>query len=277
MAYHTLEKSTEYLCPRIINVEKKHVYYGGDQAWFPRNTAYKGGCGPVCAANILTVYADKNPELQKKLNITIDDKHFISQDDYLMLLEKIYKSMHILEVPILNNIYDSAARSNFIFKHIPCTFGTGITNFTHSVLRYAAKQDIFLQYRSMTNLYCNYTRGLTFIKLALANGYPVILFTTNSPVKFTLYERPYFQSGSSKKIFRHFVTITKIQELTNGQDHELYVTTWGKTGVISYNELYKTWQKIPAFGSTLLYFIPSKTPKASKRAILRSFTILFKR
>ncbi len=277
MNKRTLEKPSAYLCPRIIGAEQQHIYYGGDQSWFPRNTAFKGGCGPVCGANILTILADRYSNYQEKLDIHIDEKHFIPQDDYLMLMNDIYKASYPLEVPVINFIYDKCARNNKIFRYIPATFGMTMPHFARGVLRYASSNHIYLQYRSRSSLFCSYTRGLTFIKLALANGYPVVLLTTNSRFPFTTYERPYMTTGTSHTMRKHFVTITGIKETNNPNGPELTITTWGKTGSIAYKELYHSWNSIRSFGSTMLYFIPAKSPRATKFAMIKSPTILFRR
>lgn len=277
MKKRTIGNSTEYLCPRIVSVENNLVYYGGDQSWFSRNTAYRGGCGPVCAANILTVFADQHPQYQEPLGITIDDKHMISQDLYLDLLQKLYDSMHIIEVPLLSKIYDKLSRHNKIFKKVPATIGTNIIGLTYSILRFSDKQGIPLQFKSRNCLFCGYTRGLTFIKLAISNGYPIVLLTTNNHFPFTTYERPYLSEGKAHKMAHHFVTITALKEYTDGRGPELIITTWGKTGTIFYSDLYKSWQSPLAFGSSMVYFIPAKSKKVTKRNILKSFTILIKR
>lgn len=277
MKQNTLEKITAYLCPRIVSVEQNNVSFGGNQSWFTRNTAYKGGCGPVSAANILTVYADKNPNLQSKFNISIDEKHFVTQDKYLLMLQDIYDNMHIRELPLINQLYDSVSRTNKLFKYIPATIGTDLCHFTRGVLRYASKKDVYLQYRSRSTFFCGYTRGLTFIKLALSNGYPVALLTTNSSFPFMVYERPYIQIGTPKTMKRHFVTITDIRESTTGQGPELIITTWGKTGSIAYKDLYRSWCSIRSFGSGLVYFIPAKKKQVTKRAMLKAYTILLRR
>lgn len=277
MKRNTLEKPSAYLCPRIVGAEQRHIYYGGDQAWFPRNTAFKGGCGPVCGANILTTFADRNPICQKKLNISIDEKHFIAQDEYLTLMQEIYQRMHPFEVPVINHIYDKCTRNNKAFRYIPSTFGVSMPHFTRGVLRYAASKEIYLQYRSRSSIFCSYTRGLTFIKLALANGYPVVLLTTNSKFPFTTYERPYMMNGATHTMRRHFVTITGIKETGNPDGPELTITTWGKTGTIVYKDLYRSWNSIRSFGSTMLYFIPAKSERVTKFAILKTPTILIRR
>ncbi|MFI3209418.1 MAG: hypothetical protein R3Y40_09845 [Eubacteriales bacterium] len=277
MRLRTRENVIEYLCPRIISVEHKHVYYGGDQSWLPRNTAAKGGCGPVCGANILTVYADKNPQYQTLFDININEKHFVSQDEYLDLLQELYSTMHIWEIPVLSNIYDRISRTNRLFRYLPSTLGIDICHFTQGVLRYAAKKEVYLKHRSLSTWFCGYTRGLTFIKLALTNGYPVVMLTTNSKFPFMLYDRPYLQNGVSKKMAHHFVTITDIKETPNDSNPELVITTWGKTGVISYKDLYKSWHSIKAFGSGMVYFVPSKNLRTTKRSILRTYGILLKR
>lgn len=277
MTPHTLEKPFAYLCPRIVGAEQRHVYYGGDQAWFPRNTAYKGGCGPICAANILTVYADKNPQYQANLGITIDEKHFIAQDEYLHMMKDIYKAMYPIEVPLTSNIYDKCSRSNKVFRYLPATFGVTMAHFARGVMRYAASKNIYLQYRSRTTIFCSYTRGLTFIKLALANGYPVVLLTTNNKFPFVTHERPYMTTGTTHKMARHFVTITDIKETDDAQGPTLTITTWGKTGTIAYKDLYRSWNSIRSFGSTMLYFTPAKSKRVTKLSMYKTFTILLKR
>ncbi len=277
MKRNSLERPTAYLCPRIVGVENHYVHYGGNQAWYATNTAYKGGCGPVSGANVLTVYADKHPQYQEVLNLHIDDKHFVSQDEYLALMESLYKSMHILEVPLLSNLYNRLSRNNKVFNFVPVTFGTNISSYTCNLLKYALKKDIYLQYRSMSTVFCNYIRGLTFIKMAINNGYPVVLVNTNRAVYCNLFERPYMPVGSIKKIKRHFITITDIKEPADGTSPQLTITTWGKTGNISYADLYKAWQSPLAFGSGMVYFNTAKNKRTTKRAIIKSRTILFKR
>lgn len=273
----TLENSMKYLCPRIVNVEQEHVYYGGDQAWLPRNTAAKGGCAPVCGANVLTVYADKRPEAQELLHITVNDKHFIAQDEYLSLLQDLYRTMHMWELPVLNKIYDRVSRSNKIFKRIPSTLGIDICHFTRGLLRYAANHQVYLKHRSLSTIFCSYTRGLTFIKLALTNGYPVVMLTTNSKFNYLLFDRPYFQHGTEKKMSRHFVTITDIRDSADGTGPEIVFTTWGKTGVVPYKDLYHSWCSIRAFGSGLVYFTTAKNKKVTSRSMAKAFTILLRR
>lgn len=277
MKQYTLEKPSAYLCPRIVSAEHGKVYYGGDQAWFPRNSAFKGGCGPICGANVLTAYADKNTKFQENLNISISNKHLISQENYLQMMKDVYKTMRPLEIPILSQIYDKCSRNNKVFRYLPATFGVTMPHFALGVLKYAASKNIYLQYRSFTSMFCSYTRGLTFIKLALANGYPVVLLTTNNKFPFITYDRPYMSTGTSHKMARHFVTITDIKETDGNKDPELTITTWGKTGTIAYKDLYRSWNSIRAFGSTMLYFIPAKNKRVTQFAMFKAITIFFKR
>ncbi len=273
----SFEKPSAYLCPRIIGVESRYIYYGGDQAWYPRNTAYKGGCAPVCASNILAVLVDKFKQFQENFQLHIDDEHFVSQDEYLALMQKLYKFMHLREVPVLNAIYDGTSRSNKLFSYLPTNLGTDISAFTRNVIKYALKHDVYLQYRSLSTPYCGYIRGLTFIKMALANGYPIALTITNRKVYCNLMDRPYMQTGSPRKIKKHFVTITDIKESSDSGSPILTITTWGKTGTIAYTDLYKSWQSPLAFGSAMVYFTPTKSIHATKRALIQSYGILFKR
>ncbi len=277
MKQHTLEKPSAYLCPRIVSAEQEKVYYGGDQAWFPRNSAFKGGCGPICGANVLIAYADKNSKFQENLDISITDKHLISQEDYLRMMKDIYKTMLPLEVPITSQIYDKCSRTNKIFRYIPATFGVTMPHFALGVLKYAASKDIFLQYRSFSAMFSSYTRGLTFIKLALANGYPVVLLTTNNKFPFITYDRPYMSTGTTHKMAHHFVTITDIKDNVTTKEPELTITTWGKTGTIAYKDLYRSWNSIRAFGATMLYFTPAKNKRITNLSMLKAITIFFKR
>lgn len=255
MSRISLDKPTAYLCPRIVSAENNRVYFGGDQTWFTRNTAFAGGCGPVAAANVLTVYADQHPECQEDLSIAINEKHFIPQEDYLSLLDQIYRIMHPMEVPVIRRIYDHVSRANKVFNKIPVTFGVNILQYILGVKRFAKRHYIYLHHRSLSTMFCGYMRGLTFIKLALANGYPITLLVTGSPVPYILYDLPYFQGGHEKALKHHFVTITDIRESANNNaSPELVITTWGKTGTISYTDLHRSWRSPRAFGSAMVYF-----------------------
>lgn len=277
MKSHTLEKPSAYLCPRIINAEKRHIYYGGDQAWFSRNTAFRCGCGPICGANVLTVFADRHSYFQENLNITINSKHMISQEDYLHIMQELYKSMLPIEIPIISQIYDKCTRSNKFFKHIPAALGVTLPHFTLGVLRYAASKDIYLKHRSCSLFYGSYMRGLTFINLALANGYPVVLLTTNNTFQFKTFDGQHTTVGTSHKMFHHCVTITDIKETGTSEGPELTITTWGKVGTISYRDLYRSWNSVRSFGAGMVYFTPAKNIKATKLSMLKTLGIFFKR
>lgn len=255
MSRISLDKPTAYLCPRVISAENNRVFFGGDQSWFTRNTASRGGCGPVAAANILTVFADQHPECQELLSISINEKHFIPQEDYLSLLNRVYRMMHPLEIPILRRIYDHVSRTNKLFDKIPVTFGVNMPQYILGTKRFARRHYIPLHHRSLSTMFCGYMRGLTFIKLALANGYPITLLVTGNAVSYTLYDLPYFQGGHEKKLKHHFVTITDIRESAdNTASPELVISTWGKTGTISYADLHRSWRSLRAFGSAMVYF-----------------------
>lgn len=255
MSRISLDRPTAYLCPRVISAENNHIYFGGDQDWFTRNTASKGGCGPIAAANILTVYADQHPEYQEDLDISINEKHFIPQEDYLSLLNQIYRKMHPMEVPVIRRIYDHASRDSKLFSRIPVTFGVNFPQFVLGVKRFVKAHCIQLHSRSLSTLFCGYMRGLTFMKLALANGYPIVLLITASPVSCTLYDLPYFQGGHTQKLKHHFITITDIKENSDpSASPELVFTSWGKTGTLSYADLHRSWRSPRAFGSAMVYF-----------------------
>lgn len=253
--FQSRNNSTVHLCPCILRESDHQAYYGGSQEWFERNTAYKGGCAAVCGANILSICAENTPTFQDLLGITVSDKRVISFDDYTRVLHELYNSIIMLEVPIISKFYDMHHRMK---KHplVPSTFGTNLPFFIIGVKKYAKSHGIVLNAHHMFATKCNYMRGLTFIKLALSNGHPVVLLTTNNTFEYTLYSKAYFQAGTTKKIKHHFVTITDIQTSGTKDNPDLVISNGGKTGKISYKDLHKSWQSAKSWGAGMAYFTP---------------------
>lgn len=258
--FQSRNNSTVHLCPCILRPSDHQAYYGGSQEWLTRNTAYLGGCGPVAGVNVLSICAENDPIFQELLNIKIDTKRIIPIEDYSRVLHEVYDSMIMLEVPFLKSRYDSQ-QGRINKKLLPATFGTNLLFFTHGLKKYAHEHGIKLTSHRMFTLNCNYMRGLTYIKLALSNGYPVVLLTTNNRFKYTLYSKAYFQGGSNKIMKHHFVTITDIQTSGTKDNPDLIISNNGKTGKISYKELHKSWQSVTAFGAGMVYFTPELIDK----------------
>lgn len=254
--YQSKNNSTVYLCPRINRTLDHHAYYGGSQSWFLRNTQFIGGCAAVCGANVITIYASDAPEFQKRLGITIDKKRFISLDDYCKVMHSIYKRILMLEVPIINRLTDRVSREAKTNYILPSTCGTTMIFFILGMKSFARKYGLKLNSNSMYTTNCSYIRGLTYIKLALSNGHPVVLLTTNNTFEYTLYHKAYRQDAKSHTMKKHFVTITDIQESGIKDEPDLIISTWGKTGRISYKELHESWQSPKSFGSSMAHFVP---------------------
>lgn len=253
--FQSRNNSTVHLCPCILRESDHQAYYGGSQKWFSRNTAYKGGCAAVCGANILSIYAENTPHFQKLLGITVSDKRIISFHDYSRVLHEVYNSIIMLEVPFYNKFYDNCKREDQKTL-LPVTYGTNLPFFILGIKKYARKHGIILHSHHMFATNCNYMRGLTFIKLALSNGYPVVLLTTNNVFEYILFSKAYFQSGVPKNIKHHFVTITDIQTSGTKDNPDLVISNDGKTGKISYKDLHNSWQSIKSWGAGMVYFTP---------------------
>lgn len=271
------KNSIHHLCPRIIDSQTEHISFGGNQAWLSRNTAAKAGGGPISVTNIIVTYAKSNEDYAKHLNISFCDNGLINQTDYLILLNDVYRTVKPHEFPIFNRIYDRLARNNRFFTRVNPGFLVKLRKLSKGMLRFGLKKDIFLQPRTLSTLFCGYTRGLTFIKLAVSNGYPVALLTTSNSHSITIFDHPHLYDGRNEKMKKHIVTIINVLEVKSEASPELVITTWGKTATISYDELYKSWQSIRAIGSGMVYFIPAKDKKTVKKCIRKTRRLFYKR
>lgn len=265
--------SMNHLCPRIIDSSNNHISFGGNQFWLARNTAACGGCGPVSAANIFATYARNNPEIARELDLSFQENQVVTQEKYTALLTSIYNAMRIREIPILSRLYDIKDRGSKFFSRFTPNLGIGIRHYSRGVLRFGLKHNILLQKRSLPTLLCGYTRGITFIKLALANGYPVTLLTTFNAHPLVVFDHPHLYDGRNEIMKKHFITITDIRESKSTGSPELIATSWGKNAIIPYADLYKSWQSMKALGSGMVYFIPAKNKRVTKKSILKCWKL----
>lgn len=251
--FQSRNNSTVHLCPCILRPTDHHAYYGGSQEWFTRNTAFIGGCASVCGVNVLAICAENNPIFQELLGISINAKRVISIEDYTRVMHELYNTITMLEVPVLNRLYDNSKRE--LSKNmIPASLGTTLFFFIRGMKRYSKSHNIKLNSHVMYTMNTNYMRSLTYIKLALSNGHPVVLLTTQNHFEYTLFDKAYFQGGSSETMSYRFVTITDIQSSGTKDNPDLIISTGGKNGKISYKDLYESWQSLSAFGSGMVYF-----------------------
>lgn len=257
--YQSQHNSSFYLCPRIKDSDEFHAYYGGKGTWLNRNTASHSGCAPTCGANVITTLAMNSSDYAEKLGITLDKRHFISQEDYSNILNGIYKYMGIFEIPWFNKRYDLLPPGEK--PKFPVTMGTNMLLFASGVKRYGKKHGIPLDPTIMFTKGSSYYRGLAFIKLALTSGYPVVLLTSGSGFDYTIFERPYMQAPYKAHMKYQFVTITDVRGTAVKDEPDILITSLGKTGMIPYRTLYESWQSPKAVGSGLCYFIPEDEKK----------------
>ena len=225
----------------IKDPDNQKEYFGGNQAWFPRNTQAHSGCSSVAALNSFLMLTHRFP---------------IDKTVYLKYMNEMYKTMGALETPILRKIYDMNKNVK-ICKLIPPSFGQGSLGFILGMLRFAKKKGLALRSRFRPTFLCSYRSGLRFIKKGLTENGAVTLLTARNRHLLTLYSA--FTSTEStpqspNKMRNHFVTITGIDE-TAGKVR-LLISTWGRIATIDYDDLVRSWHTLGALQSAMYYFSP---------------------
>lgn len=226
----------------IEDPDNHKEYYGGNQAWFARNTQAHSGCGHVAALNSFLMLTHRFP---------------IDKATYMKYMNEMYHSMKALETPILRRIYDM--NKDFpLCKLIPPSFGQSSIGFILGMLRFAKKRGLSLKSRFRLTFFCSYKSGLRFIKRGLKENGAVTLLTARNHHPLTLYSD--FTSVSStpqpagKEMKNHFVTITGIDE-RDGKVR-LLISTWGRIATIDYDDLVKSWHTLGALQSAMYFFSP---------------------
>ncbi|MCR5106737.1 MAG: hypothetical protein K6B28_01095 [Lachnospiraceae bacterium] len=240
-------------------------YYGGDQAWFKENTRAYGGCGVVAGTNMLRTILLKDDSIEvkgeelKKLKDTE-----VTKDDYIRVMNNMYKKMMVFEVPIINRIYNAVKRNAKWTKIIIPSFGMSQGTFIRGLLSYAKENGILLHSHILTTTYCSYDKALEFIKEGLSDCGAVTILTSFNRHPLKLYSNEEDKKTSESSMRSHFATVTEI--LYNDKNEPvLKMSTWGRMATVSYKELYHTWQKRRAYSSTLFYFT-----KAASNAVYRA-------
>ncbi|MFV0352796.1 MAG: hypothetical protein ACK5JF_10915 [Oscillospiraceae bacterium] len=260
--------------PRIYDANG-HLYYGGDQQWYPRKTQQMGGCGPVAAVNTLAAYSVGKHAVLKAFNLPpmVDGK--IKKDDYITLMQDVYKAMGTMELPIANIAADALHKKG---KTVPAwltaSFGQQAAGFVYGTLKYALQRGIYLSYRAFPLAYANKEEALRFIKQSLATGCPVTMLTGWNRHPLRMYkngpERP--PVALEKGVASHFVNIVGVQAF--GDSIHILVSTWGQLGIIPYNALYKSWQSPKAAGACLFAFWGSKSKELTKKQMHTAYVLL---
>ena len=77
------------LHPELITITDEltnSAYFGGDKSWYSRERSRRAGCGPTCAANVLSYLAFTRPKLRA---LYAYDNMNLS--DFAMHMEEVYK------------------------------------------------------------------------------------------------------------------------------------------------------------------------------------------
>ncbi|MFV0412001.1 MAG: hypothetical protein ACK5L3_01870, partial [Oscillospiraceae bacterium] len=85
--------------------------FGGNQAWYNSKTQRQAGCGPVAAANTLGCLVAQNEKWGIATGISAYYHGRIPQHWYLQFMEKAYKVVGTLEIPIWKDIVEKSDKN----------------------------------------------------------------------------------------------------------------------------------------------------------------------
>ncbi|MBR4720078.1 MAG: hypothetical protein IKP31_07545 [Lachnospiraceae bacterium] len=275
------DRKTEYDPLIITDRRSGGKYYGGDQNWYMSNTRAVAGCGSVACANMLRTLACKYPErfmdegVAGELKALTGDVYY--KDDFISLMGDIYRSMLVLEVPVIRRIYDAVKRDNKVFKVIPSNLGLSLNGFISGTLKFCRSKGLLLHVHALPTAFCSYDRGLEFIKEGLSKGGCIVMLTSLNRHPLRLYSgrSGELESGSDTKkgVRSHFMTITGIVD--NGDDAPLIkLSTWGRVATVSYDKLNRSWHKTRAYTSCLYYFTPAGSDAVVRADMRNSVFVL---
>ncbi len=245
--------------------------YGGDQKWFSSNTKAAGGCGSVAGANALRSLARCDAAFRQSINaskiIPAQIKEALCSDtpgheSFSLLMTGVYETMGSFEIFPLNLIYDRTSRSSKPFTVLKSTLGLTNTGFIIGIIRFARKLGIDIAVRSLPCAFCSKEEAEGFIREGLKTSGSVVMLTCQNRHNARLFapdsdlsER--LTEGTDAPIKSHFTTITDIDK------DRLLITTWGKPGIIDFNELAGSWKSIKAYEASLMYVVPSSRSEAT--------------
>jgi len=216
-------------------------FYGGNQAWFLRNTRAHSGCSHVAGVNMILSMTGKFP---------------INKEAYLRYMDEMYRCMGAFEVPIVRRFYDRTTRDAKFFKRIPPSFGQNSTGYILGVKRFARRYKMRLKAFFRPTFFCSYRSGLKFIRQGLEECGAVTLLTGRNRHPLTLYSKNRTTNSNPIEakdgMHNHFVTITGIDEST--PNIKLIISTWGRIATIDYAALVRSWHSLKAFSSAMYFF-----------------------
>lgn len=256
---------------QITGPDRKRCY-GGDQRWFSSNTRAAGGCGSVAGANALRSLARCNEDFRHKISsskiIPAPVKDALCSDDpghenFSLLMTGVYETMGSMEVFPINRIYDRKERSSKVFSHIKSTFGLTNVGFIIGIIRFARKFSLDICVRSIPAAFLTKEKARQFITEGLRSSGSVVMLTCRNRHNARLFLpdsdlEHKLSDGSDSEIKSHFTTITDIDL------DRLLITTWGKPGVVDFNELAGSWRSIGAYEAALMYIVPCTREESTK-------------
>ncbi len=255
---------------QIPGPDKKRSY-GGDQTWFSSNTKAAGGCGSVAGANALRCLAKTDGSFagmitgskivppQIKEALTSDTP---GHDSFSLLMTGVYETMGSFEIFPLNLIYDRKERSSKPFNVLKSTLGLTNTGFIIGVIRFCRKLGIDVEVKSFACAFASKEEAEKFIREGLKKSGAVVMLTCHNRHNARLFKpdadlSARLTDGADSSIKSHFTTITDID------NDRLLITTWGKPGIVDFNELAGSWKSIKAYEASLMYIVPSTRKEAT--------------
>ena len=256
--------------------------YGGNQQWFSSNTRALGGCGSVAGANVLRALARNNSDFHAK----IKDSKIIpasvrdalcsnnpGHEEFSLLMTGVYETMGSFEIFPLNHFYDRAERSSKVFTRLKSTLGLTNVGFIIGIIRFARKLGLDISVRYIPAAFLEKEKARQFIKEGLKSSGAVVMLTCFNRINARLFREDSdldnkLSGGWDSPIKSHFVTITDMDL------DRLLITTWGKPGVIDFNELAGSWRSIKAYEASLLYLQPCTKAEATA-SMLRAWLLFF--
>ena len=245
--------------------------YGGNQLWFSSNTKAAGGCGSVAGANALRSLALSSEEFKDKIIsskiIPAPIKDALVSDapgheNFSLLMTGVYETMGSIEIFPLNRIYDRCKRQSPFFSKIKSTFGLTNVGFIIGIIRFARKFGLDVDVRYLPAAFADKEKARQFIREGLNNSGAVVMLTCRNRHNVRLFSpdadlSEKLTDGSDSSVKSHFTTITDMDM------DRLLITTWGKPGVVDFNELAGSWKSIRAYEASLMYIRPSSRKEAT--------------
>ena len=245
--------------------------YGGNQLWFSSNTRALGGCGSVAGANVLRALARNDAGFGAQIKgskiIPASVKDALCSDNpgheaFSLLMTGVYETMGSFEIFPLNRIYDRVQRSSKVFTRLKSTLGLTNVGFIIGIIRFARKFGLDIRVNYIPAAFLDKEEARAFIKEGLKASGAVVMLTCFNRINARLFKEDSdldnkLSDGWDSPIKSHFVTITDMDL------DRLLITTWGKPGVIDFNELAGSWQSVRAYEASLLYIMPCSHKEAT--------------